>query len=113
MNIFIKNNDGISVFDVIQKKYCNNSEIFNKFIDLVVSNYIYSINNNKNKIFVDNIDINCRDKILNYDKCYKLIKNKILLEKVSFPLKKKSYSITVFNDNVQNEMLNFIGISLD
>ena len=66
--------------------------------------------------YIDNIDKKCYNKELEKSKCYKLIKYKILNEKISIPSKNKK--ILIINHNIHNDKnilnnLKFTGISLD
>lgn len=108
LNLFIKNNQGKTIFDIIRLQ--NKNDI----IDTVIRSYYHYLKKHSNswlqqwqnqcsKIKLEEID---------EDKCLELIKDQVINEKKSVPIKKDKKNIVIANDEVVH-FSTFTGSLLD
>jgi len=87
LNIFIKNNNNETLYDLIK----NNSDKIN----IIINSFYNCLQFNKDKLIID-WEIDCVNKILNENKCKNKIKNIIINENRSVP-KIKDYNLILIN----------------
>ncbi len=108
MNIYIKNNQGKSVIDMV---HVHERE---KFIDTVAISYFNYLKKYDQGWLLD-WQNKCSEKnITEYDEteCYKFIKDAIIKEKMSIPTKKNKKNITIVDDDIV-QFSTFTGSVLD
>ena len=106
LNIFIKNNDGVSVNKLMESKRV--------FMETVVQSY-YNYLRKHGDIWPLKWQNKCSNSDLNdveIEKCHNLILNHIEKNKISFPLRKNKKNIKIMEDNIVN-FSTFTGSSLD
>ncbi|BCS83184.1 ankyrin repeat-containing protein [Cotonvirus japonicus] len=104
LNIFIRNNTGKSVIDMVQTRFLD------KFLDIVVDSYYNYLKKHENTWLLE-WQNQCSKKILNESKnfneisdeyCIKLIREEITKNKLSIPTKKNKKTITITNGEIVN-----------
>ncbi|AGC01987.1 ankyrin repeat protein [Acanthamoeba polyphaga moumouvirus] len=108
INIYIRNNNGTTVFDLVP---LNERNIFLDIITTSYYNYLKRYNNGwllKWQNECSSIEL----KELDEKKCLDLIRNEILNEKISLPVKKNKTNITIIQDEIV-EFSSFVGSLLD
>ena len=105
LNIYIKNNNGKTVMEMIQLK--EREKILNTIIKSYY-NYLKKYNNDwllewQNKCSNLNAEPNSKKTELDENECYKHIRTAIINEKMSIPLKKNKKNITID----ENELVHF------
>ena len=121
INIFIKNKDNQTPFDMI---YTADKSTFNLFIDIVAKGYLYTLQYGKDISFENNeINNKCKsilEEIIISDglnlnnsnnKCINDIKNLILSKNISSPRKNILFDIKL--DIIKSDYTTFLGISID
>lgn len=96
LNIFIRNNNGKTVLDMIQVRY---REIF---IDTIVKSYYNYLNKYDNGWLLQwqNECSGSNLSEISEKKCLELIRNDVVNNKISLPTKKNKKSITIINDEI-------------
>jgi len=102
LNIFIKNNKDISVYDLIKND--------NNKITIIINSFYNSLQINKNNLIID-WEIKCLNKEINEDDCKKKIKTIIINEHRSIP-KIKDY-ILVFDSGIFVNTCYYTGAPID
>lgn len=105
MNIFIRNNQNNTIFDMI------NIADRTSFIDMVVKSYYRYLQKNHG-IWLLEWQNKCSDSQDTEANCYTLIKNAIINEQISIPQKKDKINITVVNEAIVH-FSTFTGSILD
>lgn len=112
LNIFIKNNQGKTVMDMVQLR---NREIF---LDTVTKSYYNYLKKHHNGWLIDwqnqcsGTNSSTSSSTSNETKCLKLIRNDIVNNKISLPVKRDKKSITIIDDDVVH-FSTFTGSLLD
>ena len=88
-NIFIKNNENITVNDIMKNK-----PNYDNFINVIIESYLNILLNNSHK-FITNWENNCKKDI---NKCKKKIIYNIFKKNISIPIKKESHNPIIIND---------------
>jgi ankyrin repeat protein len=110
LGIYIKNNQGVTVIDLIPVSYRE------KFINSVSNSYLNILGNGQDK-WIESWQNNCA-KLLNTDNvgekknCINNIRNDITNKLISIPIKKDKLNITIDNDTLVHYS-SFTGSSLD
>lgn len=108
LNIFIKNNEGKTVMDMIQLREREN------FLDTVVKSYYNYLKKHESTWLLKwQNECSAQDQQeINEEKCYKYIREAILKEKISIPAKKNKISISIVPDETV-QFSTFTGSLLD
>ena len=78
LDLFLMNSEKKYVFEYLDEK-----DDYNEFLNMIVESYIYILNNNRDILWTDKLDIECKitqeENAGKYEECVKKIKNKIIL----------------------------------
>lgn len=103
--IFIQDNDGNTPYSIIETKYKNKMD---DFIDLITKSFYHHYN--KHKFVEFNIKLDCNDD--DEKRCILIIKDMIVRQHISYPMKIKSYVVKDINlENVK--FSSYTGASID
>ncbi|ANB50636.1 hypothetical protein [Powai lake megavirus] len=108
MNIFIKNNDGKTPIDLVS------ATDMNQFLNITTNSY-YNYLKKHNQGWLIQWQNECSNEIsqeINESKCLELIRNDIINEKISLPIKKNKTNITIIQDKIV-DFSTFVGSLLD
>ncbi|QGR53979.1 ankyrin repeat-containing protein [Moumouvirus maliensis] len=108
INIYIRNNNGLTVFDLVS---LNDRDMFLNLITKSYYNYLKKYNNGW-LLRWQNECSSVELKELDEKKCLELIRDEIIKEKISLPVKKNKTNITIIEDEIV-EFSTFAGSLLD
>lgn len=106
-NLFIKNVENITPFDIIKK-----TKYFDEIIGIVIDSY-YNLLLIKKHEYILSWENNCAKKTLDMDICKKHIKGNILNNNVSVPMKKSSYCEIKISEGTKTIFTTFTGVPID
>jgi len=106
-NIFIKNSQNITPFDIIKK-----GKNFDTYLDIIIDSYYYTLINNKIE-YISDWENKCSLKKQDMNKCKENIKKNILENSRSVPEKKTSYCMVEFDKDIDTLFTTFTGSSID
>ena len=106
-NLFIKNCKNISPFDLLK-----NSKYFDILLDVIISSYYFLLITRQHE-YLSKLDNDCSIKNLSKDECYIKIKDIILNNNISIPLKKNNYSSIVIDIGINTIFTTFTGVPID
>lgn len=105
-NIFIKNSNNITPFEIMKK-----NKNFDMLIDIIIQSY-YNILITQQNDYINDWENNCANKKENYKFCKEKIKENILKNNTSVPLKTRLYNIEI--ELGENTIFTtFTGVPLD
>lgn len=103
--IFIQDNDGNTPYSIIETKYKNKMD---DFIDLITKSFYHHYN--KHKFAEFNIKLDCNED--DEQRCILIIKDMVVRQHISYPMKIKSYVVKDINlENVK--FSSYTGASID
>lgn len=103
--IFIQDNDGNTPYSIIEMKYKHK---MNDFIELITKSFYYHYK--KRKFTEFNIKLNCEEDDVQH--CMLIIKDMIIRQHISYPMKVKSYVVRDINlENIK--FSSYTGASID
>jgi ankyrin repeat protein len=105
-NIFIKNKDNITIYDMVKN---NKYDKYDNFINLIIDSY-YNILTIKSTKYINIWKNKCKNNVV---ACKKKIKENIIKYNISIPLKKKSYYNINVDEGEKSLFTTYVGVSID